>query len=796
MLLTTLTGVLLSCSTTSSLADGEQLFTGLKPIQWSAAEPSTDHASTTREEVEAALATAPNGALFGSSYYRTPFPYALWIWNACHGSDNVVKKWFNNSFGKAPVLMQNVNPMLRAQVAEDVLHNNGYFNGHVEYDIIEGQPMTTRRDSTPEAHTAKVQYKVDMGHLYRFDSIAYCNFPEGMADVLNQDTVGRLRSGQPFTVAGLDGERTRIYNVLRQQGYYYYQKTHVSFFADTINHPGNVALQVRLNDSLPSSINNFARRRWVIGSADVRIRKTMREQLTDSVSRRFLTIHFAGRKPSIRPGVLLSATKLRPGDIFAQSQYEESLNNLSSLGVFSSTDISFSPRCDSVGNPIVVPDSVPERNGLQRAGAGLLDMTIDATLDKPYDVTLQATGLGKTNGRLGPGLSLGLAKRNAFRGGELLSLELGASYEFQTSLDDATGSSYDFSLSANMTLPRLLMPRRWQRQRRRWYVSPQTIVSISGETIRKAGFFNRNVISADITYYFQPSAVSQHQFTPLSLLYGHTSNMTEAYTAHLDSSVTASIAARDELTPRMRYKYIYSSPTTTSAPIYWETTITQAGAITNALYSLIGGGRWNEEGKKLMNTAFSQFVKVETDVKKTWSMGGLSTFVAHAFAGIIVPYANSSSVPYAEQFFLGGANDMRGFSLHSIGPGSVHLSGRDMAYLFHNGDLKIVVNLEYRPHLFGSLYGALFVDAGNLWYLQSDRQRALEQLGYTDCDTKALDVGIDVGGGFRYDLDFFVLRLDWGLAIHSPYKTGRGGFFNIRKFSEAQCINFAIGYPF
>ena len=82
------------CSSTSSLEPGEQLYIGLKPIDYTGYEPCS-HKDATQEELEAALAIAPNGALFGSSYYRTPFPYGLWIWNACHNSDGVIKKWLN-----------------------------------------------------------------------------------------------------------------------------------------------------------------------------------------------------------------------------------------------------------------------------------------------------------------------------------------------------------------------------------------------------------------------------------------------------------------------------------------------------------------------------------------------------------------------------------------------------------------------------------------------------------------------------------------------------------------------------
>jgi hypothetical protein len=50
--------------------------------------------------------------------------------------------------------------------------------------------------------------------------------------------------------------------------------------------------------------------------------------------------------------------------------------------------------------------------------------------------------------------------------------------------------------------------------------------------------------------------------------------------------------------------------------------------------------------------------------------------------------------------------------------------------------------------------------------------------------------------GLRYDLDFFVIRLDWGIGLHVPYDTGRSGFYNIDKFWHGQRLNLAIGYPF
>ena len=119
------------CSSTSALKEGEQLFAGLKPIEYTNYE-ADPYADSVKEEMEYALASAPTGAFMGSSYYRTPFPVRLWVWNAFSQSENGLSRWITKVFGSKPKLMANVNPQLRAQVAEHQLDKLGYFNGKVD----------------------------------------------------------------------------------------------------------------------------------------------------------------------------------------------------------------------------------------------------------------------------------------------------------------------------------------------------------------------------------------------------------------------------------------------------------------------------------------------------------------------------------------------------------------------------------------------------------------------------------------------------------------------------------------
>ena len=72
--------ILASCSMTKNIPEDDQLFTGLKSITYEDYEQN-DNFTKAQEEVEAALATAPNGSLLGSSYYRLPFSMGVSIWN-------------------------------------------------------------------------------------------------------------------------------------------------------------------------------------------------------------------------------------------------------------------------------------------------------------------------------------------------------------------------------------------------------------------------------------------------------------------------------------------------------------------------------------------------------------------------------------------------------------------------------------------------------------------------------------------------------------------------------------------
>lgn len=819
--------LLSSCSTTQNIPDGDQLFVGLTKINYERGDSGVPAAVanknfiTTQEEVEAALATAPNGALFGSSYHRTPFPYGLWIWNAFSGKDGKVAKWLTESFGKQPVLMSWVNPELRAQVAQTVLHNHGYFHGQVGYNVV------TQRNPKK----AKIGYDVTMGPLLTIDSISYLGFP-AEADSLIKATAHQslLHTGDAFTAAALDGERTRISTLFRNNGYYYYQPAYASYLADTVSVPGKAQLRLQLANGIAEE----ARRKYYIGNITVNLQKNFMQEPTDSLRRRTFTLRYNGKRSPVRPRVVMGAMRLRHRQPYSYDQYLESANALNATGLFSMTDFQFIRRdgldvseIDFIRELEKPSDFLTLTSNLSSRRVSLspllsddtLDLVVNCVFDRPYDVYFETNFTKRTIGRMGPELKIGFTKRNAFRGGEKLDVNLHGSYEWQTRSSSGDMNTYEYGADVSLEFPRLVAPfmggnqirRRMERMRERgitpnpnrWRRVATTMAKVSSDIVRRPGYYKMHIVSGEWTYRWQPSATSRHEFSPLTLKYQYMNSHTEKFDSIIENSPYLAATMSDYFIPQMRYTYVYASPADKLNPIRWELTLSESGNLTSLAY-MAAGKKWNEEDKELFKNPYAQFVKVETDFTKTWQLSQHSQLVGHLNAGLGICFGNSSDLPFSERFYIGGANSVRAYPLRSIGPGRFlgdYDGNRQLSYLLQNGDVKLQANLEYRQRLFGNLHGAVFLDAGNVW-LRKDLEIGIDDLSimfkeaYFHFGEFFKQMAVGTGVGLRYDLDFLILRLDWGIGLHVPYETTKSGFYNVDKFSRHQTLHFAIGYPF
>ena len=195
---------------------------------------------------------------------------------------------------------------------------------------------------------------------------------------------------------------------------------------------------------------------------------------------------------------------------------------------------------------------------------------------------------------------------------------------------------------------------------------------------------------------------------------------------------------------------------------------------------------------------FAEFVKAALDMRYSWRIDRNQTIATRLATGAIYAYGNATTAPYIEQFYVGGANSIRAFTVRSIGPGRFRTEDEN-AYSFMDrvGEFKFEANLEYRGRLFGDCHAAVFLDAGNVWLLRPDASRPGAALSEAGSLPRLLDqIAVGTGAGLRYDLSFLVVRFDVGIGLHLPYATERRGWYNIPRFKDAIGYHLAIGYPF
>jgi outer membrane protein assembly factor BamA len=189
---------------------------------------------------------------------------------------------------------------------------------------------------------------------------------------------------------------------------------------------------------------------------------------------------------------------------------------------------------------------------------------------------------------------------------------------------------------------------------------------------------------------------------------------------------------------------------------------------------------------------YSQFLKLSADIRYYRNFNNKS-LAFRLYSGIGFPYSNSVVMPYVEQYYSGGSNSIRAFIARSLGPGSLS-PPENSDIIDQTGDIKLEGNMEFRFKISKVIYGAFFLDAGNVWLLNPDETRPGAEFHFS---TFANQLAVGTGAGLRFDFNFFVLRTDFGLPLRTPYETnGSNWVGSSAEVFNRMVFNLAIGYPF
>jgi len=757
ILVVTLLLILCGCSNTRFLADDQLLYTGQRKVKIIVGEDDVD-ISSVKKHLTPVTPQKPNNSMFDR---RVLPPIGLWVYNYWEDDEQKkIKHWFYNAVSKPPVLISDIEPEQRAQKMENDLFDQGYFQARA-WSVVDTSVRNPRK--------ARVSYFVEVDPPYRYRQIEIDSLIKSINPLVDQnDFKDRIRSGEQFNLDKLARARARLSRQIQNQGYFYFNSDFIELDADTTLGDRQLNLQIRTRDQLPLAVLSKYRIDSILvfisGSSDSTI------SLAEPVRYEDMTIFSSGEY--LKPEIIYNALFFKSGDQYSYTSYQNSLARLNNLGVFSYVRMSFENKSE---------DSL----------LNILNVRIDLTVADQISLDLEADLVTKSTGYLGPGVSAKISHNNAFKGAEKIQVAPVGAIEWQwgPKQESQLGTfSYELGVNSSLAYPRIILP--GSHTRLNSLMNQETSINLNFNILNRTAYYSMFSALTSYKYSWGKRKEIRHIYTPVYLNSISLLATTPAFDSVINDNIYIRKSFEEQFIVGMKYDFSYDNTYKIQPQnVYFLAGISTSG---NALDLFTGIGKSaSERPYKFLNTVYSQHLKVTTDFRY-YINGFNKTLAMRLYAGIGLPYLNSTVLPYVEQFFSGGAYSIRGFTARTLGPGSYH--EEESSYIDQSGDMKLEANLEFRFGISKILKGAVFLETGNIWLINEDEIRPGSQFNF---NTFYNQLAVGSGVGLRFDFNFFVLRTDLGFPLRTPYlqddknwTPGNGSVLSNALFY------FAIGYPF
>ncbi len=666
----------------------------------------------------------------------------------------------------------------------------GYF-----YDTITYTADTVFK--TPDQYRTTVNFLVKPGKLVTLDSIKYSIHHPDLQH-LTDSTMNEslLRKGGAFAKGVITGEGDRLVELYRNNGYMRFTREELMGLWDTLDVS---LLQPSLDPFAQLEILDKLKKRRENPTANLEIRlrpgldsvKLTKYYIgainifpdygpeTDSLPLKQTTIgknlHVLQPFNTFRPRIFTGNIYLRNGEVYSQRRSQRTINRLNSLGAWRLVNIQpqFRPGEDTVDFRIL----------LTPADKYLFSANLEATQNQ----TALAGSL------FGLGLNLGIQNRNFARSANLANTNLRYGIELG---DSNLVQTQTFSFAHKIYFPRPFPRMNWIRERDRDNIS--TVFSFNASNTERRDLFNLTSIGGSLGYEFKRTVPRTIKSILLSI---RPINIEYALLKKRQG-------LEDLINQNPSLKTIFTDGFIASGIVG----VTFNGGTEKRPHIIATNFEFSPFPiiPGIINSSFLdkqlyRFIKVNAEYTRLFKFN--KTAVAlRAFAGVgyelnsTVNPEKRNNLPFFRQYFAGGPNSMRAWSLRKLGPGSSEKDFSENPERY--GDVQLELNAEYR-FLIATIAGvkvesALFTDIGNIWFLKKAATNDINEVFSFSRLGKDLAVGI--GTGLRVDFNFFLIRLDYSYKAKDPSPDPvnshlQNKWFGYKFFSGDQ-LQLGINYPF
>ena len=416
------------------------------------------------------------------------------------------KNLLQNIWGEPPVYVDTTDIDNTIVQFRQELFNLGYFNPEITYSVKQ------RNKKHPED---KITYFVKPNAPYRYNDISFnISDPEVDSIAFKGRSKSFIETDGILNSYILDNERSRISNVLRNEGYYYFSKDLVTYTVDTnlMSNKANITVDINnpviMVDDKPKELDfrkYYIRNVNIYSNYDPEVdyRRTYENDIIvsqfpakDTITKGEITFYNIG-KEKINPDVLLNAIYTLPGNLYRQEVTNFTTRSLVNIPAIRYATVAYSP----VGP---VADS-------------LLDCDIRITRKKLHANSID-TEVTNNGGRLGFGLNLTYSNRNIFTGGESFQVATSGGLEIQFGRGiDSIINTAQASLTSSLFFPRILLPWNWGKMP--GYYSPQTNIDVGFSYQKRAGMYDRIILNTTFGYRWKFNFLQSNYASPLDFSY-------------------------------------------------------------------------------------------------------------------------------------------------------------------------------------------------------------------------------------------------------------------------------------
>jgi len=766
---------LYSCNNTFYLKNNEKLLGGIS------IKIKGDQRNVNKDDLLPILKQKPNKKILGVLKFH------LGVYNfAKRGKERKWKKWLVDNVAEEPVIYDSILKNKSTQQIKLFLNKKGYFDSTVKDTVI----IRKKR--------VRVIYSVKTLRPYLINSITYSIKDTALSNIVFNDTTHSLiKKTFVFDQSKLEKERERISNLFKNNGYFYFTVDFVRFKVDSFMKNKLVNVEVEIKD--PSDFININLKdktkhnkyfiRKIVVYPEYDFLTVESEYFENKISGQNIVFMNKGRQ-RYRKDLFLNSMFIVPNEPYNLTDANLTYDRLSQLKIFGSVKLEFNNVTDSSGYFL---DAV---------------LKLGRTKSQSYSLELQGTNSAGNYGIQG---NVTFSNKNIFKGGEVFRVK-GTVEIKQVPVPFDSGipsivtlgafNTIEFGPEVSLSIPKLTPNFKINK-----FSKALTIYSTAFNYQKNPNYF-RTIFNTSFGYSIT-KAKTTWAIYPLELNFV---NVT------LDKRFEEAIANSNNVSLLLRYqsqffnnlRITFTNSNQSSALLknnyYLKLNGELAGVIPTLINEWTGKPRIKENENSdsayyyftgiRFNNPYAQFAKFEIDYRYYFRYSVDQTLVLRSYSGIGYAFGNSSTMPFVKSFFAGGADDIRAWRPRTLGPGSFVGTGLDQ--IERIGDFKLTLNAEYRFKVYKYLNAALFVDAGNIWLLNTDRFTN-KTGGQLLLNKFFKQIAMGAGVGFRFDFSFFIIRLDVGVPIYDPKRVEQNQsnwIIGNLKDGDINFFNLGIGYPF